>query len=141
MMKRILAGALLASTMAAPALAQGDLAVLPERLERIVVGLGDNTLGVSIREHHLETGQSYRLVIKSTGMRECAWIAPAFFKNVWLRKVEAGDVEIKAPTLFELEFEREGEAEIFFVPIRPGTYEWACAGLEERDVSGVFIVR
>lgn len=123
------------------ALAAGDLANRPERLERLVIGTGESMLGVSVREHQLETGQSYRLVIEATGMQECAWVAPGFFKNVWLRKVEVGNVEIKAPTLTELEFEREGEAELFFVPIRPGTYEWACAGLEERGVSGTFVVQ
>ncbi|MCG6658185.1 copper-binding protein [Halomonas campisalis] len=123
------------------ALAAGDLANRPERLERLVIGTGESMLGVSVREHELETGQSYRLVIEATGMRECAWVAPGFFKNAWLRKIEVGHVEIKAPTLTELEFEREGEAELFFVPIRPGTYEWACAGLEERGVTGTFIVR
>ncbi|MDX5434749.1 MAG: copper-binding protein [Halomonas sp.] len=123
------------------ALAAGDLANRPERLERLVIGTGESMLGVSVREHQLETGQSYRLVIEATGMQECAWVAPGFFKNAWLRKVEVGNVEIKAPTLTELEFEREGEAELFFVPIRPGTYEWACAGLEERGVSGTFVVQ
>ncbi len=123
------------------ALAAGDLATRPERLERLVIGTGESMLGVSVREHHMETGQSYRLVIEATGMQECAWVAPAFFKNAWLRKIEVGNVEIKAPTLTELEFEREGEAELFFVPIRPGTYEWACAGLEERGVTGTFIVQ
>ena len=141
LMKKTLGLALCAAILSTPALAQGDLAVLPERLDPIVVGTGDNALGVSVQEHHLQTGQSYRLVIEATGARECAWVAPAFFKNIWLRKIEVGTVEIKVPTVNELEFEREGEAELFFVPIRPGTYDWACAGLEERGMSGQFLVQ
>lgn len=137
--KALLALGLSLATTAA--LAAGDLATRPERLERLVIGTGDSMLGVSVRDFQLETGQSYRLVIEATGMQECAWVAPAFFKNAWLRKIEVGNVEIKAPTLTELEFEREGEAELFFVPIRPGTYEWACAGLEERGVTGTFVVQ
>ncbi|MGR2739439.1 copper-binding protein [Billgrantia sp. Q4P2] len=137
--KTLLAVAL--SLASGAALAAGDLANRPERLERLVIGTGESMLGVSVREHQLETGQSYRLVIEATGMQACAWEAPGFFKNAWLRKVEVGNVEIKAPTLTELEFEREGEAELFFVPIRPGTYEWACAGLEERGVTGTFVVQ
>ncbi|WP_262488835.1 copper-binding protein [Halomonas sp. ANAO-440] len=133
--------ALALSLTTGAALAAGDLANRPERLERLVIGTGESMLGVSVREHQLETGQSYRLVIEATGMQECAWVAPGFFKNAWLRKIEVGNVEIKAPTLTELEFEREGEAELFFVPIRPGTYEWACAGLEERGVTGTFVVQ
>ena len=37
--------------------------------------------------------------------------------------------------------EREGEAELFFVPIRPGAYDWGCAGLEEKGMAGKFIVK
>ncbi len=126
---------------AAPALAEGDLANLPESLEPIVLGIGDNTLGVSVNEHRLETGKAYSLVIESTGSRECAWEAPSFFQNAWIRKIEVGTVEIKVQGLNEIEMEREGEAEIFFVPIRPGTYQWACSGLEERGMAGQFIVK
>ncbi len=37
-----------------------------------------------------------------------------------MRKVEVGDVEIKATGLYEIEREREGKATLFFVPIKPG---------------------
>jgi hypothetical protein len=58
-----------------------------------------------------------------------------------LRKVEAGGLEIKAAQLNELEFETEAEVEIFFVPIKPGRYPYGCKGLEDRGLSGLFIVR
>jgi uncharacterized cupredoxin-like copper-binding protein len=67
-------------------------------------------------------------------------VAPAFFRNIWIRKVEAGEVEIKAATLDELEFENGGEAELFFVAIKPGTYEFGPKGLMERGVVGKFII-
>ena len=78
---------------------------------------------------------------KSTGAKECAWEAPEFANTIWLRKVEAGDVEIKASHLTEIEFEREGEAEIFFVPIRPGSFPWRCRGLEGKGMAGAFVVK
>ena len=53
-----------------------------------------------------------------------------FAKSIFLRKVEAGGVEIKAITLVELEFEDAGEAEIFFLPVKPGSYPFYCKGLE-----------
>jgi hypothetical protein len=37
-------------------------------------------------------------------------------------------VEIKATHVYEIEIEREGDAELFFVPIRPGEYAWAVGG-------------
>jgi hypothetical protein len=67
-------------------------------------------------------------------------VAPAFFRNIWIRKIEAGEVEIKAATLDELEFENGGEAELFFVAIRPGTYEFGSRGMMERGVVGKIIV-
>jgi hypothetical protein len=49
-------------------------------------------------------------------------------------------VEIKSATLDEIEFENGGEAELFFVAIRPGTYEYGSKGMMERGVAGKFIV-
>ena len=50
-------------------------------------------------------------------------------------------IQSRAPTLTELEFERESEAEIFFVPIRTGTFLWRCRGMETRGMAGSFIVK
>ena len=50
-------------------------------------------------------------------------------------------MEIKAVSLTELEFEQEGEAEIYFVPIKPGKFEFYSEGLEEKGMEGVFIVK
>ena len=49
-------------------------------------------------------------------------------------------VEIKSATLDEIEFENRGEAELFFVAIRPGTYEFGPKDLMDRGVVGKFIV-
>ena len=55
-----------------------------------------------------------------------------FFNTIWLRKIEVGDVEIKVNGLYELEMEREGQATIIFVPIRPGRYRIYAKGLDSR---------
>lgn len=112
--------------------AEGDLAVRPTTLETLVLGTDMIGFAVSVKEYNLETGQAYRLLIKASGYQEYAVVAPEFFPNIWLRKVEAGGLEIKAASLYELEFEDEGEAELFFVPIRPGTYELYAKGLKEK---------
>jgi hypothetical protein len=129
--------------VAAPALAlaEGDLALKPEKLPDMVLGLGEAGFGVSQKDFTLSTGKAYRLKIKSTGEKECAWQAPQFVNVIWLRKVEVSKVEIKASHLYEIEMEREGEAEIFFVPIRPGEYAWGCRGLESKGMAGRFIVK
>jgi hypothetical protein len=121
--------------------AEGDLALKPEKLADLVLGLGDAGYGVSRKDFTLSTGKAYRLKIKSTGQKPCPWEAPEFANFVWLRKIEVNNVEIKASHVYEIEMEREGEAEMFFVPIRPGDYPWRCRGLESKGMTGKFIVK
>ncbi len=140
-MKRITtlaAAGLLALTGTAHAIG-GDLASLPEALE-LKVGTGDNGFGMEPNEFQMQTGQAYRLTVQAVGWHECNWEAPRFFQNVWLRKIEAGNMEIKVAQLNELEMDMDGEVEIFLVPIRPGTYNFGCRGLEDRGMTGTFVV-
>jgi hypothetical protein len=130
-----------ALAMPALALAEGDLAERAARLPDLALGLGDTGYEVSQKDYALTTGKAYRLKITSTGHKPCAWAAPEFSNVIWLRKVEISKVEIKASHVYEIEMEREGEAEIFFVPIRPGEYAWRCRGLESKGVAGKFIVK
>jgi hypothetical protein len=139
--KVILAVALMLGLGAAAARAEGDLSLKVTRLDQLVLGTGEAGFGVSKKTYDLVTGRGYSLMIKSTGAKECAWEAPEFANTIWLRKIEAGEVEIKASHLTELEFEREGEAEIFFVPIRPGNFPWRCRGLEGKGMAGAFVVK
>jgi hypothetical protein len=115
--------------------AEGYLATKPIELETLVLGTDMIGFNVSVKEYNLETGQAYSLLIKSSGHKEYAIVAPDFFDYIWLRKVEAGGLEIKANAIYEIEFEDEGEAEIFFVPIRPGSYELYAKGLKEKGTS------
>ncbi|MGF7161994.1 plastocyanin [Rhodoligotrophos appendicifer] len=141
-MKSLVLGSLALFAVSTPcALAEGYLAAKAIELGDLILGTDDLGFGVSHQNYDIETGKSYSLTISSSGKQECAWIAPEFFNFVWLRKVEAGEVEIKATHLYELEFEEEGEASIFFVPIRPGTFEWSCRGLESRGMKGTFTVK
>ena len=132
------AAALLGLSGAAHAVG-GDLASLPVPLE-LQVGTGDNGFGMEPNEFQMQTGQAYRLTIQAVGWHECNWEAPSFFKNTWIRKIEAGNMEIKVAYLYELEMDMDGEVEVFFVPIRPGTYNFGCRGLEDRGMTGTFVV-
>jgi hypothetical protein len=135
--------AVVTAVLAVPDLAgaEGYLAQKPERLPGLELGLGETGYGVSHKDYVLTTGKAYRLKIKSTGQKECAWSAPELANYIWLRKVEVNHVEIKASHVYEIEMEREGEAELFFVPIRPGDYAWGCRGLEGKGMAGKFIVK
>ena len=123
------------------ALAEGDLTLRPVKLPNLVLGTEDNRYYLSQTRYELVTGKSYKLKIIASGQTEYAIRAPGFFQSIFLRKVEAGGMEIKATSLTELEFEQEGTAEIFFVPVKTGEFEFYSAGFEEKGMKGVFSVK
>jgi uncharacterized cupredoxin-like copper-binding protein len=123
------------------AMAAGNLAAKCARLPELVFGTDPAGYKVSQDAYELETGKCYRLMISSTGNKEYALRGEQFFRNIWLRKIEAGGMEIKAHTLYELEFENEAKAEIFFVPIQEGSYKLSAAGLEDKGTLVTFNVK
>ena len=121
--------------------AEGDLTRRTETLPDLRLGDADSDYAMSQREYQMETGKAYQLKIVASGQKEYAFQAPEFATAIYLRKVEAGGVEIKAVTLTELEFEDAGEAKIFFVPIKPGKFPFYAKGLEGKGMLGHFLVR
>lgn len=121
--------------------AAGDMTRRPQTLPDLVLGSDDSDYSMSQTEYQLETGQAYQLKIISNGQKEYAFQAPEFATSIYLRKVEAGGVEVKAVTLTELEFEDAGEAEIFFLPVKPGKYRFYAKGLEGKGMLGHFVVK
>jgi len=122
-------------------LAKGDLTRKPVALPDLVMGSEQSDYSLSEKRYELETGIAYKLEITSSGLKEYALQAPEFFTSIYLRKVEAGGMEIKAMTLTELEFEDEGSAEIYFVPIKPGSFEFYADGLQNKGMVGEFVVK
>ncbi|MCR4511093.1 copper-binding protein [Pseudomonas sp. 32.2.56] len=121
--------------------AAGDLTRRTEKLPDLLLGSEASDYSLSQNEYRLETGKAYQLKIIASGLKEYAFQSPEFATSIYLRKVEAGGVEIKAITLTELEFEEAGEAEIFFVPIKPGTFRFYAKGLEGKGMLGHFVVK
>ena len=122
-------------------LAAGDLTRRTQSLADLRFGSEESDYAVSKKEYQLETGVAYQLKVIADGQKECAFQAPEFSQAIFLRKVEAGGVEIKAVTLVELEFEEAGEAEIFFLPIKPGRFPFYCKGLQNKGMEGSFVVK
>lgn len=142
MVKSILAAGLIGLMgVTATAQAEGDLTRKPIKLADLVMGNETSDYALSQTEYQLETGKAYKLKVVSSGLKEYALQAPDFFASIYLRKVEAGDMEIKAVSLTELEFEQEGEAELYFVPVKPGKFEFVMDGLENKGMVGVFNVK
>jgi uncharacterized cupredoxin-like copper-binding protein len=121
-------------------LAKGDLATRATRLEPLVLGNDQSDFHMSVKEYKLETGKYYRWKIEASGKREYNLKAHEFWRNAWIRQVAVGKMEIKTSTLEELDFDDAGSLEVYFIPIRPGTYEFRLDGLEERGMKGKLVV-
>lgn len=120
--------------------AKGALATRATRLEPLVLGNAESDFYMSTKEYKLETGKYYRWKVEAGDKREYNLVAPEFWRNAWIRQIAVGDIEIKTGTLEELDFDGPGSVEVFFVPIRPGTYEFRIRGLEQRGMVGKLIV-
>lgn len=109
-------------------------------MEPLVLGSKDNNFHMEPKEYRLTVGQGYRWEIKADTDFEYSVVAPEFFRNVFIRKIEADEIEISTPTLEKISFEDVAEAEIVFVAIRPGTYEFGVEKMKERGMVGRIIV-
>jgi len=122
-----------------PVLAKGDLAIRSKKIE-LKLGSEKSDYEMSKKSINLETGKAYRLEISSMGFKEYEFEAEDFFKNIWIRKIEIEGIEIQVPSINEIEFDREGEIEINFVPIRTGKFPFEIEGLQNKGMVGEFII-
>ena len=120
------------------ALAAGNLAKRAERLEPLELNAAN---GFSIKKYALETGVYYRWRIVSDGREEYRLLAPELFRNSWIDRISIDDREVKPMGLYAVEFDDEGEIDIWFIPIRPGKYRFYIDRLESEGFSGVITVR
>ncbi len=88
--------------------------------------LGDtngNDFAVPVKDITMEGGKSYRLNVTSNGGKEYKFMAPEFFRNIWMNQIVINHLEIHpygAP--HHIEFDDAGTISLEFVPIRTGTY-------------------
>ena len=120
--------------------AEGDLSI---RSKKLVLNLGSDKsdYDMSQKIFNMESGKAYRLEITSMGFKEYELEAEDFFRNIWIRSIEIDGIELDAPVINEIEFEREGEIEIKFVPIRPGEYDFEIERVQNKGMVGKFIVK
>lgn len=140
-MKRLFAAAGAAIALAvAPmaANAEGNLAAEPTTITLEIDGV---SLSFSETEYTLETGKYYKWEITSDGVEEVMIQAPELFRNSWINQIIIDEREVHTTSFYGIEFDDEGTVVIFFVPIRPGNYEFFAPGFAERGLSGTFIVR
>jgi hypothetical protein len=137
-LRRLGPAALFCAALATPVAAEGNLASDATRLPDMMIDSAE--LSFSETEFTLETGQYYRWRIVHDGGEELAIVAPELFRNSWLDQVIINDLEVAPYGLYSVEFDDEGTIDIWFVPVRPGVYEFWADGYKERGMLGTFTV-
>ena len=135
-------GALLGIAAAAGAVssgaaqAKGNLASKPTELKLSLKG----DLAMEPKEFRLETGKYYKLAIDCAGGDEFHWMAPELFTNSWVYQVVISGIEVHNVKSPEIEFDKDGTAIVYFVPVRTGRFKYYVRGHEERGMSGTMFV-
>lgn len=119
--------------------AEGNLASRATRLPDMAIDSAE--LSLSISNFQLETGKYYRWRIVHDGGEEFQIMAPDLFRNSWIDQVVVADLEVQPMGLYAIEFDDEGTIDVWFVPIRPGDFEFWIDGYENRGLAGKFEVR
>jgi uncharacterized cupredoxin-like copper-binding protein len=85
----------------------------------------------------LEAGQPYVLEVVNRGTVKHEFTAGDFFRTVATRKAETAESEVKVPFFTEIEVFAGKSAEIFLIPLIPGTYDLVCE-IEGHYEAGMF---
>jgi hypothetical protein len=114
-----------------------------KRLPELVIGEAGNDFAVSQqKDYDLVAGQGYRWLISSKGSLEYKFMAPEFFRNVWMNQIVINDLEVHmAGPPHHLEYDGPGSIMVQFSTVRPGEYEWWIEGLKDRGMGGKIIIK
>jgi uncharacterized cupredoxin-like copper-binding protein len=85
----------------------------------------------------LEAGLPYILEIVNVGDVKHEFTAGDFFRTVATRKAETAESEVKVPFFTEIEVFSGKSAELFLIPLIPGTYDLVCE-IEGHFEAGMF---
>ena len=127
---------LLAPSFSQIATARGNLASRPTELKLQIKG----DLTMSAKEFKLETGKYYKLAVEVEGGDEFRFMAPDMWLSAWINQVVISGIEVHNVASPEIEFDKDGTATIYFVPVRTGRFKFYVKGHEERGLAGQFIV-
>ena len=115
---------------------------LASQATQIQIDMNGRSMTMTPAEIELTTGKYYRLTVTSDGVEEFMFRAPDLWRNAWINQITINDIEVHAyGGIYGVEFDAAGEAVIFFVPLRPGDYDFFVPGQEERGLRGTFVVR
>jgi uncharacterized cupredoxin-like copper-binding protein len=89
------------------------------------------------KEIILEAGQPYILEVVNKGTTKHEFTAGEFFRTVATRKAETAESEVKVPFFTEIEVFAGKKADIYLIPLIPGTYDLVCE-IEGHFEAGMF---
>ena len=135
---KFLVSILIVTLFSISANSKGNLASQPTRLDVLV--LSGKDLSMSNTEYSLETGKYYKLSIENDGYEEFMFQSHDLFRNSWISQIIVNEIEMHSAYPYGIEFDDEGVADIWFVPIRPGRYEFGVKGFEDKGMKGFFNV-
>jgi hypothetical protein len=105
----------------------------------------------SVKDYTIETGKYYKWHIEGDGREDFVVLAPDLFRNVWVDKIVMNGANCptaKCETILYpggsitgFQADDPSSADIYFIAIRPGEYEFHAKGFESRGLSGKFHVR
>lgn len=127
-----------AALLASAAHAQSGLLTKGTDLEPITLSSGQP---LASAPYELQAGKYYRLTIKCDGTDSLGVGGAEFFRNMWINEISIEDVSVKPLGLDSIDFEGEGEAEISFIPIRPGVFTLRIPGTTGESQAATFNVK
>lgn len=108
------------------------------------------TVSVTLNEYsytpselRFKTGVPYKLQIQNKGSSKHYFTSEEFFKGIATRKVQSNaDGEIKAPYFSALEVFPDRSLDLYFIPVKKGTYRLHCTitGHEAKGMHGVIVI-
>ena len=108
------------------------------------------TISVVLKEYsfapsnlQFKTGVPYKLQIQNKGTIKHYFTSEGFFKAIATRKVQSNaDGEIKAPYFLALEVFPGRSLDLYFIPVKKGTYKLHCtiAGHEAQGMHGTIVI-
>lgn len=133
---------LCAMSLAIPqAAAEGNLVARCKGLEDLLLGTDDAGFAVSQSSYEIETGKCYKLEITSSGKHEYILQGAEFFANIWIRKLEIGNIELKPNSLHSIDFDADESLELYFLAIKPGTYKLTDRDLGDKGTEISFLIK
>lgn len=130
---------LLASASAA--VAQADYVVNAAEIVAKADWKNLEVVTVTLEEHSytpqdlsFKVGKAYRIELKNAGEKDHYYTAPEFFKAVaWRKAMVNKQAEIKAPYFTAVEIIKKGQLDLYFVPVKAGSYKVYCTIDDHRE--------